>query len=133
MALLPRSYLQTRWLDALGRTARGMIRFVAPSGEEWRFAGPGPGPAAHFRIDDWGVIERLVARGDIGLGEDFIAGAWDTHDLEGLIRFFLLNIDELEGFANGSILNRLAFRLHNTLVRRNSLSGAKRNIEAHYD
>ncbi len=79
------------------------------------------------------MIERLVARGDIGLGEDFIAGAWDTPDLEALIAFFLLNMDELEGFAHGNPLNRLAFALHNTLVRRNSLSGAKRNIEAHYD
>ena len=133
MSLIPRSYLQTRWLDALDRTARGTIRFIAPSGEEWRFAGAGPGPAAEFRIHDWSVIERLVARGDIGLGEDFIAGAWETPDLEALIAFFLLNLDELEGFAHGNPFHRALFTLHNTLVRRNSLSGSRRNIEAHYD
>jgi cyclopropane-fatty-acyl-phospholipid synthase len=133
MSLIPRSIIADRWLSALGRIAKGSITFVAPGGQTHGFAGAEPGPAAHFRIHDWGVIERLVARGDIGLGEDYIAGTWETHDLEALIRFFILNIDELEGFANGNPLNRLAFTLHNTLVRRNSLSGAKRNIEAHYD
>ena len=133
MSLIPRSILSRRWLDALGRTARGSICFVAPGGEEFTFTGPDPGPSADFRIHDWDVIARVVARGDIGLGEDFIAGAWETRDLEALIRFFLLNMDELEGFAHGSPLNRLAFAAHNTLVRRNSVSGSRRNIEAHYD
>jgi cyclopropane-fatty-acyl-phospholipid synthase len=133
MSLVPRSILSGRWLAALARTARGSITFVAPGGEAFEFEGVEPGPDAHFHIHDWDVIERLVARGDIGLGEDFIARAWDTNDLETLIAFFLLNMEELEGFAHGSPLNRLAFALHNTLVRRNSLSGAKRNIEAHYD
>jgi cyclopropane-fatty-acyl-phospholipid synthase len=133
MSLVPRSFIQSRWLEALGRTRRGAIRFVGPSGEEWRFEGSEPGPGADFRIRDWGVLERLVARGDIGLGEDYIADAWETDDLESLIAFFLLNIDELEGFAHGNLFQRQCFALYNTLVRRNSLSGSRRNIEAHYD
>ena len=52
-------------------------------------------PQAQFRICDWGVLERLVARGDIGLGEDYIAGAWETDDLEALISYFLINLEEL--------------------------------------
>src|ERR1700755_1771545 len=106
MHLLPRSLLQSRWLDALRRTGRGSILFVAPSGEAWRFAGAGPGPGAQVRIHGWSVIERRVARGDIGLGEDFIAGAWDAPDLEALISFFLVNLDELEGFAHGNLFHR---------------------------
>ncbi len=133
MSLVPKSIIAERWLAALKRIACGSITFIAPGGEAFEFTGAESGPAAQFRIHDWGVIERVVARGDIGLGEDFIAGAWETPDLETLISFFLLNMDELEGFAHGSFLNRLAFTIHNTLVRRNSLSGSKRNIEAHYD
>ena len=37
------------------------------------------------------------------------------------------------GFAHGDFINRMSFVLLNTLVRRNSQSGSKRNIEAHYD
>ncbi len=133
MSLVPRSFIRSQWLAALGRARRGSIRFTGPSGEHWQFSGPEPGPSAGFRIHEWGVLERLVARGDIGLGEDYIAGAWDTEDLEKLIAFFLLNLEELEGFAHGNLFHRQVFALYNTLVRRNSLSGSKRNIEAHYD
>ena len=133
MSLIPKSILQDRWLSALGRIRRGSIVYSGPNGNEHRFKGSEPGPHAIFRIHDFGVLERLVARGDIGLGEDYIAGAWDTDDLESLIVFFLLNLDELEGFAHGNFLNRLAFRALNAFVRRNSESGAKRNIESHYD
>jgi cyclopropane-fatty-acyl-phospholipid synthase len=133
MSLVPKSIIQDRWLAALKRASRGSIVFIGPDGTDWRFAGNLEGPQALFRISDWGVLERLVARGDIGLGEDYIAGAWETDNLEALIAYFLINLEELEGFAHGNLFNRLAFALHNSLVRRNSLSGSKRNIEAHYD
>jgi cyclopropane-fatty-acyl-phospholipid synthase len=133
MSFAPRKLIQDRWLTALGRVEYGSITFVGPDGSSWSFKGPQPGPTAQFGIRDWGVIERLVARGDIGLGEDFIASAWDSDDLEALISFFLLNLEQLEGFAHGNLANRLLFVLHNSLVRRNSLSGSRRNIEAHYD
>jgi cyclopropane-fatty-acyl-phospholipid synthase len=74
-----------------------------------------------------------MARGDIGLGEDYIAGAWESDSVEALFSVFLLNIEQLEGFAHGGILNRLGFVLLNTVARRNSQSGSRRNIEAHYD
>jgi cyclopropane-fatty-acyl-phospholipid synthase len=133
MSFVPKRLIQDGWLTALGRAEYGSIAFVGPDGNSWSFKGARPGSAAQFSIRDWGVIERLVARGDIGLGEDFIAGAWRTEDIESLISFFLLNLDQLEGFAHGSIANRLLFVLHNSLVRRNNLSGSRRNIEAHYD
>src|ERR1700722_2033318 len=98
MSFVPKKLIQDGWLTALGRVEHGSIEFIGPDGNSWSFAGPKPGPAAQFHIRDWSVIERLVARGDIGLGEDFIAGAWDSNDIEALISFFLLNIDHLEGF-----------------------------------
>ncbi len=133
MGLVPKSFVQRQWLDALKRIRYGTISFVGPAGEQWQFSGPEPGPDAHFRIHEWNVIQRLVARGDIGLGEDYIAGAWESEKLEDLIAFFLLNLEELEGFAHGNLVHRQFFALYNTIVRRNSLSGSRRNIEAHYD
>jgi len=133
MGLVSKSLVQDRWLEALSRLVYGSIAFIGPGGNMWSFTGRSDGPHARFRIYEWDVLERLVARGDIGLGEDFIAGAWETDSIEKLITLFLLNMEELEGFAHGNLLNRLMFTLHNALVRRNSLSGARRNIEAHYD
>jgi cyclopropane-fatty-acyl-phospholipid synthase len=133
MRLVPHSIVQRRWLEALRGLDTGTLVFVDPQGDTHTFVGVRPGPAARFAIKDWAVIHRLVARGDIGLGEDYIAGAWETDDIEALISFFLLNLDRLDGFAHGNVWNRLAFVLLNTVVRRNSETGSRRNIEAHYD
>jgi cyclopropane-fatty-acyl-phospholipid synthase len=133
MSLVPQSILEARWREALRRVEFGALTFVAPDGTSQIARGPQSGPEATFAIKEWGVLSRLVARGDIGLGEDFIAGAWETDDVERLVSFFLLNLDHFEGFAHGNFLNRLGFVLHNALVRRNSVSGSRRNIEAHYD
>ena len=74
-----------------------------------------------------------MARGDIGLGEEYIAGSWDTDNVENLVSLFLLNLDHFENFSDGNFFNRLGFVIHNALVRRNSLAGSARNIKAHYD
>lgn len=120
-------------MDAIHRIDHGTLTFAEPTGDVHTITGSKPGPCARFAIKDWDVIERLVARGDIGLGEDFIAGAWETDDMEALISLFLLNLDQLDGFAHGRLWHRLGFVLLNTVVRRNSETGSRRNIEAHYD
>jgi cyclopropane-fatty-acyl-phospholipid synthase len=53
--------------------------------------------------------------------------------VERLVSLFLLNLDHFEDFSDGSLLNRLGFVIHNALVRRNSIRGSSRNIQAHYD
>ncbi len=133
MGLIPNSLIERRWLEAIGRIDTGQLTFVAPNGEQHVITGSKRGPKAQFRIKSWDVLARAMARGDIGLGEDFIAGAWESDDVEALFSVFLLNIEQLEGFAHGGVLNRLGFMLLNTVARRNSESGSRRNIEAHYD
>ncbi len=133
MGMIPNSYVERLWHDALSRLQYGSLDFVTPSGEVIAAKGQKPGPHARFEIQSWDVLRRIMARGDIALGEDYIAGAWETDDIERLVSLFLLNIDELDDFANGTLLNRLALVLHNRIVRRNSLSGSKRNIQDHYD
>ena len=92
-----------------------------------------PAPKRAFTIHDWDVLRRIMARGDIGLGEEYIAGSWDTDSIEKLVSLFLLNLDQFENFSDGNFLNRLGFVIHNALVRRNSIAGSARNIKAHYD
>ncbi|MFN9541843.1 MAG: hypothetical protein ACK59B_01465 [Alphaproteobacteria bacterium] len=97
MGLVPRSIVQKRWLEAIQGLEAGTLTFIDPAGEQHVVRGRLEGPCATFKIHDWGVIERAVARGDIGLGEDFIAGAWETDDVERLIALFLINLDQLVG------------------------------------
>ena len=53
----------------------------------------GPRPRLRQRRDrggdelhDWSVVTALIARGDIGLGESYVAGLWDTPSIEALSR-----------------------------------------------
>jgi cyclopropane-fatty-acyl-phospholipid synthase len=133
MRLVPSSFVEKGWRDALARLEAGRLEFVAPNGEVTFAGGKTPGPHARFHIHDWDVIRRVMARGDIGLGEEFIAGSWETDDVENLISLFLLNLHHLEKFSDGNLINRLGFVIHNALVRRNSIAGSERNIKAHYD
>ena len=116
----------SRWKPAGWNSSRPMAK------SRWRRQSS-PGRDARFHIHDWDVLRRIMARGDIGLGEEYIAGSWDTDNVEKLVSLFLLNLDHLENFSDGSFLNRLGFVIHNALVRRNSIAGSARNIKDHYD
>ena len=133
MNLVPSSLIASKWREAIARIDTGTLTFVAPDGEVTVVEGVKPGPAARFEIRDWDVLRRIMARGDIGLGEEYIAGSWSSDNVEALISLFLLNLDKLENFSHGNFVNRLGFVIHNALVRRNSIAGSARNIQAHYD
>lgn len=133
MSLIPASYIEKSWRKALSRLEYGQLEFIAPNGEVTHAGGAQPGPSARFQIQDWDVLRRIMARGDIGLGEEYIAGSWKTDSVERLVSVFLLNMDHFSDFSDGNILNRLGFVIHNALVRRNSIAGSARNIQDHYD
>ena len=133
MSLIPASYIEKSWQRALSALEYGRLEFIAPNGEVTIAEGPNPGPHARFHIHEWDVLRRIMARGDIGLGEEYIAGSWDTDSVEKLVSLFLLNLDHFSDFSDGNIFNRMGFVIHNALVRRNSIAGSARNIQDHYD
>src|SRR5690348_12382073 len=133
MSLIPASYIEKSWRKALSTLEHGELEFTAPNGEVSLARGRLAGPKASFQIHDWDVLRRIMARGDIGLGEEYIAGSWETDSVENLVSLFLLNLDHFSDFSDGNIFNRIGFVVHNALVRRNSISGSARNIQDHYD
>ncbi len=72
-----------------------------------------------------------MARGDIGLGEEYIAGSWETDSVERLGEPVPAQHGCFLQFLDGNIFNRLGFVIHNALVRRNSIAGSARNIKDH--
>jgi cyclopropane-fatty-acyl-phospholipid synthase len=133
MSLISDSLIEKRWRKAMSGLEYGALEFIAPNGDVTIARGAKPGPSARFHIHGWDVLRRIAARGDIGLGEEYIEGSWDSDNIENLVKLSLLNFSHFEGFADGNFLNRLSFVIHNALVRRNSLKGSARNIQAHYD
>lgn len=129
--LIPR--VANQFFAALECTRMGTLHVTAPGGFAHTFCGTEPGPEVSFHVRDWDTLMMLASRGDIGLGEAYIDGKWDTDSLEMLFQFFLKNLDDLERFAHGNALNRLWFNLVNYVIRRNSPKGSQSNIRAHYD
>lgn len=133
MRLFSTDFLRRHFLAALKQLEVGTLEFITPEGEVHHFSGAKSGPNAQFHIHEWAVIRTILLRGDIGLGEEYIAGKWQTRDLEQLFQLFLLNMEALENFAHGNWLNRLLFRFYNMVVRANSRRGSRGNIKSHYD
>ncbi|CUH77707.1 Cyclopropane-fatty-acyl-phospholipid synthase [Tritonibacter multivorans] len=119
------------FLDSLARIRRGSLRLITPEGEIFDF---GQGlPEAEMQIHDWSVVTALAARGDIGWGETYVAGLWDSPSIDHLTQVALMNRDELTAFADPSPWSNFKFRAVDRILRANSKRGAKRNIKAHYD
>ncbi|HEY1880391.1 MAG TPA: cyclopropane-fatty-acyl-phospholipid synthase family protein [Caulobacteraceae bacterium] len=111
---------------------RGSLTFVLPSGREIRIEGDQCGPNGHLIVRDFRFVSRVLASADIGFGEGYMAGEWDTPNLSALLEAFTLNFDRLEALTRGNAAVRLIDRLAHAL-NRNTHSGARRNIHAHYD
>jgi len=79
------------------------------------------------------LFQRMLWGGTLGAGEAFIDGDWDCSDLTSLIRLLVRNERTLQGMDRGSsrLLIGLASAWHR--LRRNSRTGSRRNISAHYD
>lgn len=121
-------------LTLLQRAARfGSLDIVMPDGSAHVFPGREPGPNAHIVVHDWRLIEDVAARGDVGLGEAYMNGHWDSPDLEAFCAWAMMNVDGFGRYAWGSWLYRLKSGLRNKLIRRNTRAGSRRNILAHYD
>ena len=117
-------------LKPLERLRHGCLELRLPDGSVQRF-GRGE-PHAHLHLRNWNVFQAALARGDVGLAETYMAGDWTTASLPDLIGLFVRNRQEIERLVYGSWLGRLACRLRH-LLNRNSRSGSRRNISAHYD
>jgi cyclopropane-fatty-acyl-phospholipid synthase len=120
-------------VDIAGRNwERGSLTFVLPSGKELRIEGAEPGPDGRLVVRDFHFVSRVLASADIGFGEGFMAGEWDTPDLSALLEAFTLNFDRLEKLVEGNLAMRVVNGVAHAL-NRNSRKGAQRNIHAHYD
>ena len=117
-------------LALLERLRHGRLTLVTPAGHPMLF-GAGE-PHATVRLANWNVFSASLSKGDIGFAESFIAGDWQTDSLATLMRVMLANRDVVERAIYGSWWGSLLYRVRH-LFNRNSRTGSKRNIHAHYD
>ncbi|MEZ5996958.1 MAG: cyclopropane-fatty-acyl-phospholipid synthase family protein [Hyphomonadaceae bacterium] len=118
-------------LFALSQIRGGTIDATLPDGAVLRF-GDGEEPPLKLHIKDWRFGRRVLAGGDIGFAESWMAGEWRTEDLSALLVLLANNIERFSRVFEGSFLGK-ALNWMRHVSRENSRKGARRNILAHYD
>ena len=116
--------------DMLEGLRGGRLEIRLPDGAS-RLFGEGE-HGVTLQVHDEALFGQVLARGDIGLAEAYLDGAWDSSDVTGLLTLLASNRAVLKKAVYGSWRKLLAARLRHWL-HRNSRAGSKRNIMAHYD
>jgi len=126
---LPRA--ARRVLNLLHGLRHGSLDLQTPEGDLLHF-GNQQKPRAALRITDWAVCDAALKSGDVGFAESFVAGHWSSPDLSALLEVLIRNRTALESLFYGGFWGGLLHRLRHAL-NRNTRSGSRKNIQAHYD
>ena len=116
--------------DMLEGLRGGRLEIRLPDGAS-RLFGEGE-HGVTLQVHDEALFRQVLARGDIGLAEAYLDGAWDSSDVTGLLSLLASNRQVLKKAVYGSWRKLLAARVRHWL-NGNSRAGSKRNIMAHYD
>ena len=119
-------------LKALRGLQVGHLRLQLPGGEVRDFHGATPGVQAELKIHHWRALDAMARRAEIGLAEAYAAGDCDCHDWVALLGLAQANQQALRHLFAGRWWGKLIYRVQHWL-NRNSRSGSRRNIQAHYD
>lgn len=85
-------------------------------------------------INDEQFYSDIVFGGSVGAAEAYMAGYWHCSNLVDLVRLLVRNRPVLEGLNQGHfswVTQHLRKAVH--ALHRNTLTGSRRNIAAHYD
>lgn len=125
-------------VNALSKMTKGCLELTMPNGEYLQIGDEHSKLKADIGIKYDEFFKSLVLYGDVGFGEAYVDGLWETSNITTLIKWVLLNIENAPS-VSGSKAKSLSLNLfkwlnriyHNS--RSNSISGSQKNISEHYD
>lgn len=125
--------LRNRLLAQLRQLRGGALLLTEPDGSSQRL-GAAEGPAYPVQIHDPLVYAYMALGGTTGAGTAWILKMWDSPALVDVVRLFVRNADTMQA-VDGGWAGRLRDPAYRYLERRrrNSETGSRRNIGAHYD
>lgn len=127
------TFLQRALCTRLERLARGRL-VLEWQGQRTAFGSAAPGELeAEVRVTDERFFAAAALRGSIGAGESYARGWWTSETPENVVRLFVRNRAVLTGLEGGlaRLTRPLLAAAH--ALRRNTRSGSRANIAAHYD
>jgi len=125
-------------LNALSKMTLGKLELTLPNGEVLVFGNGENNIEANIQVNHPDFFKSIALYGDIGFGEGYTSGLWDTSNITNVIKWVLLNIENAPS-VSGSKVKSLAlnlFKIVNKLThvrRANTLAGSQKNISEHYD
>jgi len=117
---------------------KGALNLTMPNGELIQFGNSGSGTNADIQVKYDEFFKSLVLYGDIGFGEAYVNGLWETSNITNVIKWVLLNIENAPS-VSGNKTKTVALNVFKWLNRiyhngrSNSISGSQKNISVHYD
>lgn len=126
-----KSVAKRHFFELCDQIETGTLSLRTPEGEAMLFGSGEPG--AELCIHNWDMLSAVAERGDIGLGESYVDGLWDSPNVEALLRVILANTAISKSGSRGSWFQNFKYQLIDRFLRRNSKRGSRRNIHAHYD
>lgn len=117
---------------------KGTLYLTLPDGEQFTFGNGEGNIEASIVVNSVEFYKRIILFGDIGFGEAYVDGLWDTDNITSVIKWVLLNIENAPGVSGSNIqtLSLNLLKLYNKVShfkRANTLEGSRKNISAHYD
>ena len=110
----------------------GHLRVLLPDGERLDIGDAQSTDRATVSVARLRLFADMLLRGEMGVGESFVRGDWNSDNLVALLRLFVRNLDSLALESPVTRWMRTPDRLRH-LSRPNHRRGSRRNIRAHYD
>ena len=120
------------FFEALSNIKYGALEIELPNCEVKNFSSNSPNFLAHIKIKDVKMVDECLIGGDVAFGEAYINGEWESKNLADLLLFLVLNSDALEHFFHAHKI-KMFFLFLQAILRKNTHSGSKKNIQFHYD
>ena len=120
-------------LSLFDKIQTGSLTFHLPDGSTRHFGDVRSPHQAHMMIHDYQFFKDTVLGGEVGLGESFMKGLWDTDDISSLFGVLIKNRRAMADgrMATTWLMGRKDRLLH--ILRANTPSGSRKNIGKHYD
>lgn len=120
------------FFSAAERLTHGSLEIIGPDTHQ-QFGVRGSGPHGTLVVQNERLYRRALTGGDLALGEAFMDGDFSSPDLVSLLRVAVRNMAVFHALNSGwSWAARQGARVAHW-GRRNTKTGSRRNIAAHYD
>ncbi len=122
----------------LEKMNKGTLNLTLPDGERKVYGGNDRSITANISILSPVFFKKVVLFGDIGFGESYVDGYWETDNITNVISWMILNVENNPALS-GSSSKYSPINLLKTINRvyhkfnLNSRTGSKKNISEHYD